>query len=111
MISNMTDQKIELVDDTQVLNEDFKKNVAIPYFKDIYKDLVQQSDNKSKGINKLSILTVSTILLTGKHIKIFEACTLFYAVDSQTLDVLILHTYSIRNCQELLEKDFSPSLI
>lgn len=40
MISNMTDQKIELVDDTQVLNEDFKKNVAIPYFKDIYKDLV-----------------------------------------------------------------------
>ena len=55
----MTDQKIELVDDTQVLNEDFKKNVAIPYFKDIYKDLVQQSDNKNKGINKLSILTVS----------------------------------------------------
>jgi len=47
-----------LVDDTQVLNEDFKKNVAIPYFKDIYKDLVQQSDNKNKGINKLSILTV-----------------------------------------------------
>jgi hypothetical protein len=33
--------QIELVDDTQVLNEDFKKNVAIPYFKDIYKDLVQ----------------------------------------------------------------------
>ena len=61
MDSKMTDQKIELVDDTQVLNEDFKKNVAIPYFKDIYKDLVQQSDNKSKGINKLSILTVSLI--------------------------------------------------
>jgi hypothetical protein len=40
MDSKMTDQKIELVDDTQVLNEDFKKNVAIPYFKDIYKDLV-----------------------------------------------------------------------
>lgn len=55
----VTETKIELVDDTQVLNEDFKKNVAIPYFKDIYKDLVQQSDNKSKGINKLSILTVS----------------------------------------------------
>jgi hypothetical protein len=49
------------VDDTAILNEDFKKNVAIPYFKDIYKDLVQQSDNKTKGINKLSILTVSTI--------------------------------------------------
>jgi hypothetical protein len=65
MDSKMTDQKIELVDDTQVLNEDFKKNVAIPYFKDIYKDLVQQSDNKNKGINKLSILTVSLSFL--KH--------------------------------------------
>jgi hypothetical protein len=55
----MADHRIELVDDTQILNEDFKKNVAIPYFKDIFKDLVQQSDNKTKGINKLSILTVS----------------------------------------------------
>ena len=59
----VTETKIELVDDTQVLNEDFKKNVAIPYFKDIYKDLVQQSDQKSKGINKLSILTVGRRLL------------------------------------------------
>ena len=33
-------QKIELIDDTLTLNEEFKKNVAIPYFKDIYKDLV-----------------------------------------------------------------------
>ena len=57
----VTETKIELVDDTQVLNEDFKKNVAIPYFKDIYKDLVQQSDNKTRGINKLSILTVSLL--------------------------------------------------
>ena len=36
----VTETKIELVDDTQVLNDDFKKNLAIPYFKDIYKDLV-----------------------------------------------------------------------
>ena len=76
MDSKMTDQKIELVDDTQVLNEDFKKNVAIPYFKDIYKDLVQQSDNKNKGINKLSILTVS--LSFSKHASlnywIFACC-------------------------------------
>lgn len=50
--------RIELVDDSLTLNEEFKKNVAIPYFKDIYKDLVQWSDNKSKGINKVSILTV-----------------------------------------------------
>lgn len=39
-------QRIELIDDAMNLNEEFKKNVAIPYFKDIYKDLVQQSDNK-----------------------------------------------------------------
>lgn len=32
--------KIELADDSADLNEEFKKNVAIPYFKDIYKDLV-----------------------------------------------------------------------
>lgn len=52
---------IEIIDDKIVLNEDFKKNVAIPYFKDIYKDLVAQSDAKSKGINKVSILNVSLI--------------------------------------------------
>ena len=52
--------KMEFVDDTLTLNEEFKKNVAIPYFKDIYKDLVQWSDNKTKGINKVSILTVSS---------------------------------------------------
>ena len=50
--------QIELVDDNLTLNEEFKKNVAIPYFKDIFKDLVQWSDNKTKGINKVSILTV-----------------------------------------------------
>ena len=33
--------KIEFVDDTLTLSDEFKKNVAIPYFKDIYKDLVQ----------------------------------------------------------------------
>lgn len=33
--------RIELIDDSLQLSEEFKKNVAIPYFKDIYKDLVQ----------------------------------------------------------------------
>ena len=51
--------KIELIDDNIIFNEEFKKNVAIPYFKDIYKDLAAQSDAKSKGINKVSILNVS----------------------------------------------------
>jgi len=49
-------QQIDLVDSNIILNDDFKKNVAIPYFKDIYKDLAAQSDNKSKGINKVTIL-------------------------------------------------------
>lgn len=53
--------RIELIDDNIILNEEFKKNVAIPYFKDIYKDLAAQSDAKSKGINKVSILNVSEL--------------------------------------------------
>jgi len=35
--------------------------VAIPYFKDIFKDLAAQSDSKSKGINKVSILAYSCL--------------------------------------------------
>lgn len=53
--------KIELAEDTITLNEEFKRNVAIPYFKDIYKDLVSQSDSKSKGINKVSFLTYTQL--------------------------------------------------
>lgn len=106
----MTDQKIELVDDTQVLNEDFKKNVAIPYFKDIYKDLVQQSDNKNKGINKLSILTVSASFLDASTL-ISKVCMLSNAVHSRLFDFLILNIFSTRNCQESLVRDFSPFLI
>ena len=59
MVQN--DDKIELVDDAILKNEEFKKNVAIPYFKDIYKDLVSQSDDKSKGINKITMLTYSNL--------------------------------------------------
>ena len=33
--------QIEFVDDSIILCEEFKKKVAIPYFKDIYRDLVQ----------------------------------------------------------------------
>ncbi len=73
----VTETKIELVDDTQVLNEDFKKNVAIPYFKDIYKDLVQQSDNKTRGINKLSILTVSLLARFSSKWNILTTRVLF----------------------------------
>lgn len=37
-ISGVQD-RIELADDVLLQNEQFKKNVAIPYFKDIYKDI------------------------------------------------------------------------
>jgi len=30
--------------------------VCLPYFKDIYKDLASRSDNKSKGVNKITLL-------------------------------------------------------
>jgi hypothetical protein len=59
---NMLTGKIELAEDLITLNDEFKKNVAIPYFKDIYKDLVTQSDEKGKGINKVAILNVSKLL-------------------------------------------------
>lgn len=59
-MGGLTDMdKIELVEDLITQNEEFKKNVAIPYFKDIYKDLVNQSDDKNKGINRVALLTVS----------------------------------------------------
>lgn len=38
--TNTAVTQIELVEDSIILNEEFKKNVAIPYFKDIYRDLV-----------------------------------------------------------------------
>lgn len=53
--------RIELVDDKILNNEEFKKNVAIPYFKDIFKDLVAQSDDKNKGINKVTLLTYTNL--------------------------------------------------
>jgi len=37
-ISNVTD-RIELADDVLLQNDTFKRNVALPYFKDIYKDI------------------------------------------------------------------------
>jgi Ca2+-binding EF-hand superfamily protein len=30
--------------------------VCVPYFKDIFKDLQERSDNKAKGINKISFI-------------------------------------------------------
>mmetsp|Transcript_29527 Transcript_29527/g.28701 ORF Transcript_29527/g.28701 Transcript_29527/m.28701 type:complete len:136 (-) Transcript_29527:876-1283(-) len=42
-------------------DDDFKQNVCIPYFKDIYKDLSSRSDDKSKGVNKFSMLEYANL--------------------------------------------------
>ena len=86
--------KLELVDDSMTLNEEFKKNVAIPYFKDIFKDLVQWSDNKTKGINKVSILTVRIFIIWSRLVPKHNFIHL---------------NFSIRNSQESLVKDFAQS--
>ena len=53
----MQSDKVELVEDERLLQDsEFKKNVAIPYFKDIYKDLSAQSAEKSKGVDKNALI-------------------------------------------------------
>ena len=60
IISNQNNQS--LIDDDKLsfvelqTNQDFKVKICLPYFKDIYKDLQERSDNSKKGINKVSIL-------------------------------------------------------
>lgn len=48
--------QIQLLFTESVQNDEFKEKVCVPYFKDIFKDLQERSDNKSKGVNKLSFL-------------------------------------------------------
>ena len=50
---------IELFDDN-ILGDEFKKEVVIPYFKCIYKDLTLRSDDRKMGISKHTFLNVST---------------------------------------------------
>ena len=50
--------KIYLKDFDIEENEHFVKYVFIPYFKDIYKDLAERSDNKTKGINRIVFIEV-----------------------------------------------------
>ena len=61
MESQQQGDRIELVDEKILQNETFKKNVAIPYFKDIFKDLVAQSDEKSKGVNRVTMLNYTNL--------------------------------------------------
>lgn len=100
--------RIELVDDVLLNNEEFKKNVAIPYFKDIYKDLVGQSDNKDKGINKISLLTYTDLpgvigdrffsildLKASNYVDLREFVHGFFKVYYSTLDVKMKLTFDM----------------
>lgn len=48
--------RLVIPDFSEIESEQFKKEVVIPYFKDIYKDLASRSDKKSAGINKVTII-------------------------------------------------------
>jgi Ca2+-binding EF-hand superfamily protein len=48
--------RLEMLTDSLVETEHFQKNVVLPYFKDIYKDLASRSENPDKGIEKFTIL-------------------------------------------------------
>ena len=50
---------ILLSDDQLLENSDFKTLVATPYFKDVFKDLSHQSEDKKLGISQVSFLNVS----------------------------------------------------
>ena len=52
---------VELEEDDLVDDENYKKNVAIPYFKDIYKDLVSQAKDKLKGVDENTMLQYLTL--------------------------------------------------
>jgi len=48
--------RLVIPDFSEIESEQFKKDVVIPYFKDIYKDLASRSDKKTAGINKVTII-------------------------------------------------------
>jgi Ca2+-binding EF-hand superfamily protein len=48
--------KLEMLTDSLVETEHFQKNIVLPYFKDIYKDLASRSENPDKGIEKFTLL-------------------------------------------------------
>jgi hypothetical protein len=69
---NSEAQSLAFSEPTQT--DDFKMKVCLPYFKDIYKDLCSRSDDKSKGINKISFLDYSQLpgLLAERLFAVFQ---------------------------------------
>jgi hypothetical protein len=54
MQSAQETQSLEFTESQE--SQNFKLNVVLPYFKDIYCDLVTRSDDKHKGINKVTFV-------------------------------------------------------
>ena len=48
--------RLEMLTDSLVETEHFQKNIVLPYFKDIYKDLASRSEKPDKGIEKFTLL-------------------------------------------------------
>lgn len=72
--SNATSEVHSLSFCEPVLTDDFKRKVCLPYFKDIYKDLCSRSDEKSKGINKISFMDYCQLpgLLAERLFAVFD---------------------------------------
>jgi Ca2+-binding EF-hand superfamily protein len=54
--SNIDLDRLEIPDFSEFESEHFKKEILLPYFKDIFRDLSSRSDNKKAGINKVTII-------------------------------------------------------
>ena len=48
--------RLEILIDSLVETEHFQKSVVLPYFKDIYKDLSNRSEDPDKGIEKFTLM-------------------------------------------------------
>ena len=72
--SNRIDDSQSLAFSEPTQTDDFKMKVCLPYFKDIYKDLCSRSDDKSKGINKISFLDYCQLpgLLAERLFTVFD---------------------------------------
>jgi Ca2+-binding EF-hand superfamily protein/RIO-like serine/threonine protein kinase len=67
--------KLVIEDFSEIESEQFKKEVVIPYFKDIYRDLASRSDKKSSGINKVTIIDYCSLpgILAERFFSLLDA--------------------------------------
>jgi Ca2+-binding EF-hand superfamily protein len=67
--------RLVIPDFSEIESEQFKKDVVIPYFKDIYKDLASRSDKKGSGINKVTIIDYCNLpgILADRFFSLLDA--------------------------------------